>query len=116
MNLSIYVYRVTSKFPTTERFGLVDQMRRASVSISSNISEGFGRGSDKELIRFLYMAKGSSNELDTQTELSKALTFLSKEEADTIINLNNRINKMITSLIYRRKNGLDSFDKTDIPF
>ncbi len=59
------VYQLTANHPSDGRFRLVDQMRRCSVPISSNIAEGSGRGSDKESVQFLYISLGSSNELDT---------------------------------------------------
>jgi four helix bundle protein len=105
------VYQQTSKFPSDERFGLVNQMRRCSVSIPSNIAEGFGRGSDKELIQFMYVSLGSSNELDTQLTLSLELSFLSQDNYKFLTGLNDEVSKMLSSLIYRRKNGLDSNNK-----
>lgn len=105
------VYQLTANYPLDERFGLVNQMRRCSVSISSNIAEGFGRGSDKELIQFLYISLGSSNELDTQLTLSYELSFISKEKLNEVERLNNEVNKMLSSLIYRRKQGMDTNSK-----
>lgn len=102
------VYQLTANYPSDERFGLVNQMRRCSVSISSNIAEGFGRGSDKELIQFLYISLGSSNELDTQLTISHELSFINEESYKEVEHLNNEVNKMLSSLIYRRKNGLDT--------
>ena len=80
LTLAKKVYQVTGNFPTEERFGLVNQMRRCAVSIPSNIAEGYGRGSDKELLRFLYVALGSSNELETQLILSLELSFMKEED------------------------------------
>lgn len=105
------VYQLTANYPLDERFGLVNQMRRCSVSISSNIAEGFGRGSDKELIQFLYISLGSSNELDTQLTLSYELSFISREKLNEVERLNNEVNKMLSSLIYRRKQGMDTNSK-----
>ena len=107
LTLAKKVYQVTGNFPTEERFGLVNQMRRCAVSIPSNIAEGYGRGSDKELLRFLYVALGSSNELETQLILSLELSFMKEEDSRMLQGLNTEVNKMILSLIYRRKNGLD---------
>lgn len=107
LDLAKIVYQTTSNYPDEERFGLVNQMRRCAVSIPSNIAEGYGRGSDKELLRFLYIALGSSNELETQSILSFKLHFMEDKSFEAIQNLNAEINKMISSLIYRRKNGLD---------
>lgn len=107
VELSKAVYQLTAKFTSDERFGLVNQMRRCSVSIPSNIAEGYGRGSDNETVHFLYVSLGSSNELDTQLTISQRLSFISDEDYEEIIGLNNEVNKMIASLIYRKKNGLD---------
>ena len=112
MTLAKKVYQVTGNFPTEERFGLVNQMRRCAVSIPSNIAEGYGRGSDKELLRFLYVALGSSNELETQLILSLELSFMKEEDSRMLQGLNTEVNKMILSLIYRRKNGLDKNSRT----
>jgi four helix bundle protein len=70
------VYRLTKKMPDSEKFGLINQMRRAAVSITSNIAEGAARESDKEFIQFLYYSLGSIAELETQLIISKELGFL----------------------------------------
>ena len=93
------IYLITNSFPKSEQFGLVSQMRRCAVSIPSNIAEGCGRNSDNELIHFLYIALGSSAELETQIIISTELNFLDDEKASTSLNLLNEIIKMITSLI-----------------
>jgi len=93
------IYLITNSFPNSEQFGLTSQMRRCAVSIPSNIAEGCGRNSDKELIHFLYIALGSSAELETQIIISVELRFLEDEKAAICLNLLNEIIKMITSLI-----------------
>ena len=93
------IYQITNSFPNSEQFGLTSQMRRCSVSIPSNIAEGCGRNSDKELIHFLYIALGSSSELETQIIISVELNFLEKEKATVCFNLLNEIIRMITALI-----------------
>ncbi len=107
------VYQLTADYPSDERFGLVNQMRRCSVSIPSNIAEGYGRGTDNELVHFLYISLGSSNELDTQLTISFELSFIDKEKYKEIEQLNHEVNKMLSSLIYRRKNGLDTNSKRE---
>ena len=102
------VYQQTGSFPSDERFGLTNQMRRCSVSIPSNIAEGFGRGSDKELTQFLRISLGSSSELDTQLILSKELHYMDEKRYNELSALNEEVAKMLSSLIYRRVNGLDS--------
>lgn len=73
------IYEATSKFPESEKFGLTNQLRRASVSIPSNIAEGSSRNSDKDFARFLRIAIGSAYEIETQLLISHDLHFISKE-------------------------------------
>jgi four helix bundle protein len=82
--LSVEIYTATRHFPQSELFGLTNQMRRAAVSISSNIAEGCGRQTDKDTIRFLYQAKGSLFELETQCIIAQDLSFLTKETHQNI--------------------------------
>jgi four helix bundle protein len=82
VELAVHIYRVTESFPRTEVYALTNQMRRAAVSIASNIAEGYGR-SEAELARYLTMARGSLAELETQAEIAKRIGYLSdKEHAD----------------------------------
>ena len=74
------IYRVTSSFPETEKFGITSQLRRASVSVPSNIAEGCSRKSNKDFSRFLEIAIGSMYELETQLTISNDLGFLDDEE------------------------------------
>jgi four helix bundle protein len=80
VNLVTDIYKITSKFPKEELYGLTSQIRRSSVSIPSNIAEGAARKSDKEFIQFLHIALGSCMELETQIIISKNLTFVSDSE------------------------------------
>ena len=93
------IYNVTNDFPKAEQFGLTSQIRRCSVSIPSNIAEGCGRHSDKELIHFLYITLGSASELETQIIISQELGFLDKEISEIIQTLIFEIIKMTSSLI-----------------
>ncbi|MBP6855455.1 MAG: four helix bundle protein [Candidatus Pacebacteria bacterium] len=79
IELVLYIYSVTDKFPSTEVYGLTSQMRRAAVSIASNIAEGYSRNSTKEFIQFLAVALGSCSEIETQVEISKKLAYLDEE-------------------------------------
>lgn len=79
MEIVVEVYEWTKTFPDDERYGLVGQMRRAAVSISSNIAEGFNRQHNKEYKQFLYIALGSCAELETQIEVCRALRYIDQE-------------------------------------
>ena len=98
MVLAKEVYLATTAFPASEKFGLVSQMNRAVISIPSNIAEGAGRNSDKELAQFLSIAVGSAFELETQMILAQELKFISKENADTILPRISKIQKMLFAL------------------
>lgn len=78
------IYTVTKKFPAEEEFGLVSQMRRAAVSISSNIAEGAGRNSTKEFLQFISIANGSCYELFTQSYISYELEIIKKNDFDVV--------------------------------
>ncbi|WKK85840.2 four helix bundle protein [Marivirga arenosa] len=78
------IYNVTKKFPSEEKFGLVSQMRRAAVSISSNIAEGAGRNSPKEFLQFISIANGSCYELFTQSYISYELEIIKKNDFDVV--------------------------------
>ena len=103
MNLTTEIYKLTRNFPDHERYGLSSQMQRASVSIPSNIAEGFGRESTKELLRFLYTARGSLMELSTQLEICNNLGYLSEEEHSCIQRLADEVNRLLNGLIFSKK-------------
>jgi four helix bundle protein len=113
MNLVVLIYKLTGQFPKEELFGLTSQMRRAAVSIPSNIAEGHGRHSERELIRFLYISLGSASELETQILLSYKLDFLNEEGFNQLNELNNEVLKMLASLIRSKNSELVNLD-TDI--
>jgi len=98
--LCIDVYQV---FKNCKDFGLKDQIQRASVSISSNIAEGFERGSNKEFIHFLYYAKGSCSELRTQIYIASRIGVLDEEISKKLIARINEISRKIYNLIKVRK-------------
>ena len=93
------VYEVTRTFLHEEMFGLTSQMRRAAVSIPSNIAEGYGRIYDKERINFLSIALGSASELETQLMISEDLGFTVNSDIAELSSLNNEVIRMLTSLI-----------------
>lgn len=78
-DLASYIYKITASFPAIEQYGIVSQMRRCAVSIPSNIAEGSGRQSNKEMLHFLAIARGSLYELETQIYISKDLNFITEE-------------------------------------
>ena len=90
-------YKLTNNFPSDEKYGLSSQIKRAVVSIPSNIAEGAGRKGDKEFIQFLYIAMGSLSELETQLILSNRLRFVSS--IDLYLNQLEKIKKMLFGLI-----------------
>lgn len=102
LNLSLDVYRLTKNFPSEEKFGLVSQMRRSSVSISSNIAEGAGRNTNGEFKQFLGFAQGSAYELETQLIIARNMEFISKEDSERaekeIPSISNMIFKLKQSL------------------
>ncbi len=104
MQLVKDIYQLTSIFPSDEKFGLTNQMRRAAVSIPSNISEGAARQSNKEFIQFLYIAHGSAAELETQLIVAKNLRFLDDKAFDLLNKERDEIGRMLFGLIkYRQK-------------
>jgi len=94
----VNIYRITSKFPKEEIYGITSQIRRASVSIPSNIAEGAGRNSDKEFLYFLSIALGSIAETDTQLLISKELNFMAELEYENLLNDLIEVRKMILGL------------------
>jgi four helix bundle protein len=102
------IYSATDSFPKAELFGLTSQIRRSAVSIPSNIAEGAGRNSDKELIHFLYITLGSASELETQIIIAKELSFLEKDKSNEIQERILEIIKMTSSLVKSIKNRTES--------
>jgi len=84
MELTVNAYRATRKFPPDEMYGLSSQLRRASVSVPSNIAEGKGRSSDKELLLFLSRARGSIYEVQTQLEIAASLGYLASADQQAL--------------------------------
>ena len=93
------IYEITKLFPSEEKFGLVSQMRRACISMSSNIAEGAGKSSSKDFIRFLEIANGSSYELDTQSIISKNQNYITEEQFEKISSDLTEFQKMLYALI-----------------
>lgn len=97
--LTVEMYRITALFPSNERFGISSQMRRAALSIASNIAEGYYRLSLKQYIHFLSIARGSAEELDTQLCISNELGYINQEDFNTTIERTTSISKMLFVLI-----------------
>jgi four helix bundle protein len=96
--LVLIIYKFTAKFPKEERYGLIDQMRRAVVSITSNIAEGFSRNTTKDKYQFYTLAQGSLTELQSQLLISRDLSYLTKEDFNHIANQTVTVNKLINGL------------------
>ena len=107
MDLAVDVYCITKNFPKSEEFGLTSQMRRAVVSIPSNIAEGYGRGSRNELRHFLEVSSGSASELETQLLICQRVGLENSDVIDELCDRLKRILKMLSSLISRCKEGVD---------
>ena len=104
--LVLDVYSATEKFPKSEQFGIASQLNRAVLSIPTNIAEGCGRETQKELVRFLYIASGSAHEADYLLLVSKDLNFLDETIALPLINELDEIKKMLASLIRTIKKSI----------
>lgn len=93
------IYKITSRFPKEEQFGLISQMKRSAISIPSNIAEGRTRQHTNEYVQFLYIALSSCSELSTQLIISEELNFINKAELEKILNSLDSIGKMVNGLI-----------------
>ena len=99
MQIAKEAYKLTSRLPATEQFGLVSQMRRAAVSLPSNIAEGFRRRNENEFRQFLHVALGSAAELETQVQLCKELHGFDTTEIKKFLELLDHFQAMTMSLI-----------------
>jgi len=103
MELAVTIYQVTDLFPREERYGLTDQIRRASSSVPGNIAEGAGRQTRKEFINYLHIAQGSLSELDTHLELARRLGYLGQDSWTALDGKVERIDKMLSGLIRHQR-------------
>ena len=101
-DLAVQIYKVTKYGAFGRDFGFKDQIRRASVSIPSNIAEGDERGSNKEAVRFFYIAKGSLAELQTQLEIANEIDYLDDKTTNELMDKSRTGGKMLGSLIKAR--------------
>ena len=99
VELTLAIYKVTATFPDSERFGLTNQLRRASVSVASNIAEGYGRSTKGEYLLFLGHARGSNSEVETQIVIAKALGFGSMEMLHTAEELCGEVGRMLAAVM-----------------
>jgi four helix bundle protein len=106
IQLTVCIYKLTQTFPKEELYGLCSQMRRASVSVASNIAEGRGRLNVAEFRQFLGLAQGSIYELQTQLIVAKALVLGDEAALTQADSLSNEVSKMLTSFIQRLNAGI----------
>ena len=99
VELTTDVYKLTSNFPESERFGLTNQMRRAAVSVASNIAEGYGRLTKGEYVQFLGHARGSCSEIETQIVIAKNLGFGAAQSLDSAETRCNDVGRLLGALI-----------------
>ena len=102
--LAVVIYQVTNDTAFSKDFGLKDQIRRTSVSISSNIAEGEESGTNRMSIRYFYISKGSSAEVQSQAEIAFEIGYINQEKLKDILELCNQISSKLTKLISYRKN------------
>ncbi len=99
VELALQIYKLTAKFPDSEKFGLTNQLRRASVSVASNIAEGYGRSTRGEYLLFLGHARGSIFEVETQIVIAKALEFGPKQTMQVAEELCSEVGKMLGAMV-----------------
>jgi len=99
IQLTTEIYKHTAQFPKHEAYGLTQQIRRAAVSVPSNIAEGKGHRSDKEFVHFMFHARGSLLELQTQLEIAKELQYLSAEEIRDLLEVADGVGRALNGLI-----------------
>ena len=104
--LVLMIYEITKKFPKEELYGLIDQIRRAVVSITSNLAEGFSRQSFKEKVQFYYLARGSVTELQNQLLIARDIGYINNEQFQKIANQSILVHKLITGLIKATKSRI----------
>lgn len=97
------IYRLTQDARFSKDFGLRDQLRRAAVSVMSNIAEGFERGGNQEFLQFLYVAKGSCGEVRSQLYVAVYQGYIKQQEFEEIMNLSRRLSVMISNLVAHLK-------------
>ncbi|MEZ6241514.1 MAG: four helix bundle protein [Phycisphaerales bacterium] len=99
VDLVAIVYKVSSRLPADERFGLISQVRRSSVSVPANFAEGYGRNSNKDFVRFLRMAQGSLKETETHLHVAVRLEMLTHADVEQALTVADRLGRMILTLV-----------------
>jgi four helix bundle protein len=102
-DLAVYIYQLTDKGKLAKDFSLKDQLRRAAVSVASNIAEGDERGTNKESVRFFYVARGSAAEVLTQAIIAKEIGYIEKQDLEYLRNEATMISRMLYRLIKARQ-------------
>jgi len=105
MNMVERIYAMTEDFPTREHLGLAAQMRRAAVSIPSNIAEGAARSSNKEKLQFYFIARGSLSELDTQLEIAQRLGYVQHDLFQETLDALEHVSRLLQGLVTSRLGG-----------
>jgi four helix bundle protein len=98
-DLAIEIYKITSNFPKEEMFGITNQLRRAVVSISNNISEGTGRQYKKDTIQFLFVSNGSLNEVESMLQIANELGFINEKKTDELVQRTEEVRKLLKGFI-----------------
>lgn len=99
VEMSLAIYKLTSAFPASKKFGLTSQLRRASISVASNIAEGYGKSTRGEYVLFLGHARGSICEIQTQIVITEPLGFGDQESRKTADNLTNEVSRMLVAMM-----------------
>ncbi len=107
-SIAILIYKITADFPNTEVFGLTNQLRRASISISNNIAEGTGRQYKKDTLQFLYVSNGSLNEVESMITIAQELNYINIDNMNTITQQIEECRKLLKGFItyYKNNNNL----------
>ena len=114
VRLAVEIHRISRRLPKHELFGLAAQMNRAAVSIPSNVAEGAARHTTRDYIRFLYIARGSSAEIDTQLMLAEELGYLTKEDLSTALAISDEVGRLLNGVISALHRRLDSQPPTNL--
>jgi four helix bundle protein len=108
MDLVVAIYRITATFPKDERYSLVNQLRRAAVSVPSNVAEGHGRSRTGDYLRHLSVSVGSLSEVETQVQIARRLEYITEDHQRQLLDSCNVIAKMLGGLIRSLRRRLES--------